>query len=119
MKKTTYRLLLPALLLASIAPAGASLVDVTNADQVTLDTNGSLLFYISEDLTSAGHGSIYPGEVEMILGATPLGGPVASITGTSSVYLPNIPDAGRLGLSAGDMLPTPGIGRRRLVLRPN
>jgi len=127
MKKTTYRLLLPALLLASIAPAGASLVDVTNADQVTLDTNGSLLFYISEDLTSAGHGSIYPGEVEMILGAMPLGGPVASIPGTSSVYLPNIlfngtiesqngeisipltdPDAGRLSLPAGDMLLTPG-----------
>jgi hypothetical protein len=127
MKMLIYRILLPALLLAAIAPARASLLDVTNASQVTLGTNDSLLFYITEDLTSAGHESVYPGEIEMTLAGMPLGGPVAPIPGTSGVYMPGIlfngaiepqdggisiplidPDAARLGLPSGDMLLTPG-----------
>jgi hypothetical protein len=127
MKTLTYRLLLPALLLAAIAPAKASLIDVTNADLVTLGTNDSLIFYVSQDLSSGGQESTYPGEIEMILGGLPLGGPVAPIPGTSGVYMPGIlftatvesengsisipltdADAARLGLPAGDLLLTPG-----------
>src|ERR1700683_4348880 len=127
MKMLIYRILLPALLLAAIAPARASLLDVTNVSQVTIGTNDSLLFYITEDLTSAGHETIYPGEIEMTLAGMPLGGPVAPIPGTSGVYMPGIlftgtlesqdgsvstpltdSNAARLGLPNGDMLLTPG-----------
>ncbi|MGC9945488.1 MAG: PEP-CTERM sorting domain-containing protein [Bryobacteraceae bacterium] len=127
MSNHTVRYLLPALLLAAIAPAKANLIDVTNTDQVTLGTNDSLIFYISQDLSSFGHESIYPGEIEMILGSMPLGGPVAAIPGTSGVYSPGIlfsgtleslngaisipltdPNAARLDLPTGDMLLTPG-----------
>jgi hypothetical protein len=110
-----------------MAPAKASPIDVTTVSQVTLQTNQSLIFYISEDLSSIGHEAIYPGEFEMILGGLPIGGPLASIPGTSGAYMPGIlfagtiespdggnsipltdPDAARLGLAAGDMLLTPG-----------
>jgi hypothetical protein len=125
MNNRTARFLLLALLLAPIATA--STLNVTNDSQVTLDTNDSLLFYISSDHSSCSHGSTYPGEIEMLLGGMPLGGPVASIPGTSGVYMPGIlfsgtlesqdgsisipltdSDATRLGLPAGDMLLTPG-----------
>jgi hypothetical protein len=127
MQTHILQILLPAFLLAALAPAKASLIDVTNASQVTVDTNSSLLFYISQDLTSSGHESTYPGEIEMILGGMPLGGPLASIPGTSGVYMPGIlftgtiasanggnsmaladADAARLGLPSGDMVLTPG-----------
>jgi len=125
MKKATYRLLLAALLLASIATAGT--INVTNDSQVTLGTNDSLLFSLFADYSSFSYGSTYPGEIEMLLGGMPLSGPVASIPGTSSVYMPGIlfsgtlesqdgsisipltdSNAARLGLPAGDMLLTPG-----------
>jgi hypothetical protein len=127
MNNLTAPFILVALVLASIAPATASTINVTNDSQVTLQTNDSLLFYISSDYSACGHGSTYPGEIEMILGAMPLGGPVASIPGTSGVYMPGIlfsgtlesqngsvsipltdSDATRLGLPDGDMLLTPG-----------
>jgi hypothetical protein len=126
MNNQTARLLLLALLLASVAPVTATTLDVTNNSQVTLQTNDSLLFYISDN-SSCSHGSTYPGDIEMLLGSMPLGGPVASIPGTSGVYMPGIlfagtiesqngsdsipltdPDAARLGLPTGDMLLTPG-----------
>ena len=126
MKNLTAPLLLVALVLASIAPATASTINVTNDSLVTLQTNDNLLFYISDN-SSGGHGSTYPGEIEMLLGSMPLGGPVSSIPGTSGVYMPGIlftgtlesqdgsisipltdSDATRLGLPAGDMLLTPG-----------
>ena len=127
MKILTAPFLLVALVLASIAPATASTVNVTNDSQVTLGTNDSLIFTLSTNDSSCGHGSTYPGEIEMILGGMPLGGPVASIPGTSGVYMPGIlftgtlesqngsdsilltdPDAARLGLPTGDVLLTPG-----------
>src|ERR1039457_4440979 len=89
MDNQTARLLLLALLLASVAPVTATTLDVTNNSQVTLQTNDSLLFYISDN-SSCSHGSTYPGEIEMLLGSMPLGGPVASIPGTSGVYMPGI-----------------------------
>ena len=107
-------------ILLSIAPATASPIDVTNSSLVTLQTNESLLFYISSDHS-------YPAELQILLGGTPLGGPVASISGTSGVYVAGIlfsgtlesqdgsvsipltdPDATRLNLPTGDMLLTPG-----------
>jgi hypothetical protein len=122
MKTVTAPVLLAALLLASIAPATATTLDVTNNSQVTLGTNASLLFYISSSALSSA-----PGEIEILLGGMPLGGPVASIPGTSGVYLPGIlfsgtleslngsisipfidSDARRLDLPPGDMLLTPG-----------
>lgn len=122
MHNLTSPSLLAALLLTSIAQAPASTINVTNDSQVTLGTNDSLLFDISLDT-----GSTYPGEIQVILGGVPLSGPVASIPGTSGVYMPGIlftgtlesqdgsisipltdPDAARLGLPAGDMLLTPG-----------
>jgi hypothetical protein len=121
------RYLSPILLLVSLAPAKANLIDVTNASQVTLGAGDSLIFYISSDLPSCGNQSQYPSEIEMILGSMPLGGPTASIPGTSGVYMPGIlftgtiesqngsisipladPDAARLGLPAGDLLLAPG-----------
>jgi len=116
------RALLFALLaiLLSIAQAAASPINVTNTALVTLQTNESLIFYISSDTS-------YPGEIQILLGGMPLGGPVVSIPGTSGVYVSGIlfsgtlesqdgsvsipladPDAARLGLPAGDMLLTPG-----------
>ncbi len=119
MNNLTARYIFVALLLASIAMA--STLNVTNDSQVTLGTNDSLILDISSDAPT------YPGEIEMILGSMPLGGPVASIPGTSGVYMPGIlftgtiesqngaisipltdPNAGRLGLPTGDMLLTPG-----------
>jgi len=124
MNNLTARYLLFAFLLASIATA--STINVTNDSQVTLQTNDSLIFTLSTD-SCCGHGSTYPGQIDMILGSMPLGGPVASIPGTSGVYVPGIlfsgsvesqngsesialtdPDAARLGLPTGDMLLTPG-----------
>jgi len=119
MSNHSVRYLLSALLLASIATA--SNINITSNSQVILQTNDSLLVYISSD------GSSYPGDIETILGSMPLGGPVAFIPGTSGVYMPGIlftgtlesqngsdsipltdADAARLGLPAGDMLLTPG-----------
>ena len=54
---------------------------MTNSYEVTVTSGANLIFYISSD-------NMYPGEVEMMLGAIPLGGPVASIPGTSDVYMP-------------------------------
>jgi hypothetical protein len=127
MSNHSARYLLAALLLASIAPATATTLDVTNISQVTLQTNDSLIFTLSADYSNCSRGSQYPGEIEMLLGGMPLGGPVASIPGTSGVYMPGIlftgtlasqnggisipltdPNATRLGLPAGDMLLTPG-----------
>jgi hypothetical protein len=127
MNNQTALLVLPALLLAVIAPAKGDLINVTNSPQVTLGAGDSLIFYISSDLPSCGHQSQYPSEIEMILGSMPLVGPPAPIPGTSGVYLPGFlftgtiesqnasvsipltdPDAGRLGLPTGDMLLTPG-----------
>jgi hypothetical protein len=127
MYNRTVLFALLAILLASIAPALASPINVTNSSLVTLQTNDNLLFYISSDYSSCGQGSTYPAEIEMLLGGMPLGGPVASIPGTSGVYVSGIlfsgtlesqdgsvsipltdPDATRLGLPAGDLLLTPG-----------
>jgi hypothetical protein len=114
-------------LLTSIAPATASIINVTSDSQVTLDTGESLVFDISSGYSSGGPGSTYPDEIEMLLGGMPLGGPVASIPGTSGVYMTGFlfsgalesqdgsvsipltdPDATRLGLPNGDMLLNPG-----------
>ena len=121
MNKSTAGLALFATLVASIAPAIASPINVTSSSLVTLQNNDSVLFYIS------GSGSGDPGEVEIELGGIPFGGPVASIPGTSGVYMSGIlftgtiesqngsvsipltdPNATRLGLPAGDLLLTPG-----------
>ncbi|HUE01924.1 MAG TPA: hypothetical protein VMR62_20310 [Bryobacteraceae bacterium] len=118
MKNCLARFSLPVLLLGSIATAAT--FDVTNSYEVTVTSGASLIFYISSD-------NMFPGEVEMLLGAMPLGGPMASIPGTSEVYMPGFlftgtidsvngavsipltdPDASRLGLPAGDILLTPG-----------
>jgi len=119
MRQTTDHLLLFAILLAPIAPAMASTLDVTTDSMVTLGTGDSLIFTLSA--------SQYPGEIEMLLGGMPIGGPVQSIPGTSGVYMPGIlltgtleslngsvsipftdPNAVRLDLPTGDMLLTPG-----------
>jgi hypothetical protein len=118
--------LLAVLLLFSIIPVKASLIDVTTLSQVTLQTNDSLIFTLSTDYASC-HQSGYPAEIEILLGSMPLGGPVDAIPGTSSVYVPGIlfaatlesqdgavsipltdSDATRLGLPTGDVLLTPG-----------
>ena len=125
MKNITYRLLLAVLMLT--VAAGATTIDVTYTPQVTLQTGDSLLFTLSAELASCGHPSQYPGEIEMILGSMPLGGPTESIPNTSSVYIPGIlftgaiesqngavsiplddPDTARVGLPTGDLLLTPG-----------
>jgi len=125
MNKRIVRFSLFAILLASIASA-TSPISVTNSALVTLQTNDSLLFSISSDYSSSGDGSTYPAEIEMLLGGMPIGGPVASIPGTSGVYVSGIlfsgtlesqdgslsipltdADATRLGLPAGDILLTP------------
>lgn len=116
--------LLGALLLASVAPVKANLIDVTTLSQVTLQTNDSLIFTLSTDYSNT---LKYPGEVEILLGSMPLGGPVESIPGTSGVFMPGIlftatlqsqngavsipltdPNATRLGLPTGDLLLTAG-----------
>lgn len=108
-----------AILPASITPAVASPINVTNSSLVTLQTNDSLLFSIASDCP--------PAQIDILLGGMPLSGPLASIPGTSGVYVPGIlfsgtlesqdgsisipltdPDATRLGLPAGDLLLTPG-----------
>lgn len=125
MSNHSVRCLLSSLLLASIATA--STINVTSNSQVILQNNDSLLVYISSDYSSSGFGSSYPGDIEMILGSMPLGEAVASIPGTSGVYMPGIlftgtiesqngpdsipltdADATRLGLPKGDMLLAPG-----------
>jgi len=107
------------ILVASIEPAVASPINVTNSSLVTLQTNDSLLFSIASDCS--------PAQMQILLGGVPLSEPLASIPGTSGVYVPGIlfsgtlesqdgslsipltdPDATRLGLPAGDMLLTPG-----------
>src|SRR5580658_784013 len=127
MNNLTAPFLLVAVLLVTIAPAKASLLDVTNDSLVPLGANDDLLFFISSDALSSGNGPSYPDEIEMLIGGMPLGGPVASIPGTSGVYMPGIlftgtlesqngsvsmpltdSDAMRLGLPGGDMLMTPG-----------
>jgi hypothetical protein len=127
MSNLTAPLSLLAVLLASIAPAAASTIDVTNNTTVTVGTNDDLLFYISSNNASSGQAPSYPGEIEILLGGMPLGGPVAPIPGTSGVYMPGIlftgtlesqdgsvstpltdSNAARLGLPNGDMLLTPG-----------
>jgi hypothetical protein len=119
MRQLTARYLL--LISLSATLAAASTIDVTNNSQVTLGAGDSLIFTLSGGDTS------YPGEIEMLLGGMPLAGPVASIPGTSGVYLPGIlfsgalesqdgsdsisltdPDAARLSLPSGDMVLTPG-----------
>lgn len=126
MNKQTAGTLLLAILLAPIAPVAASALDVTTNSQVTLGTDDSLIFYISSGSSSFTKAT-YPGEVEILLGSMPLGGPMASIPGTSGMYMPGIlftgtiksqdgsisiplidPDATRLGLPAGDLLLTQG-----------
>ena len=125
MKHSTASLFLLAVL-TPLAPACAGTLDVTNNSQVTLGTNDELIFYLSADYSTCGK-SAYPGAIEMLLGGMPLGGPVASIPGTSGVYITGIlfngvlesptgsaslplsdPNAARLGLPTGDMLLTPG-----------
>jgi hypothetical protein len=127
MSNHTSKYLFFAVLLASIAPASASIINVTNNSQVTLDTNEDLLFYISSANFFSSNGYTYPGEIEMLLGGMPLGGPVASIPGTSGVYMAGIlfngtlesqdgsvsipltdANARHVGLPGGDMLLTPG-----------
>jgi hypothetical protein len=122
----TGQYLIFASLLAAVVPATATTVNVTNDSQVTLGTNDSLLFYISDN-SPGNQASSYPGEIEILLGGMPLGGPVASIPGTSGVYMPGIlftgtlesengsisipltdSNATRLGLPGGDMVLTPG-----------
>ena len=124
MKNTIHRHLLAALFTVSISTA--SMIDVTNTSQVTLGTNDSLIFTLSADYATC-RDAQYPGAIQLILGSMPLGGPVASIPGTSGVYMPGIvfsgaivsgnsslavplydPDAARVGLPAGDLLLTPG-----------
>jgi hypothetical protein len=121
------RFSLLAALLVSIAPAMAAIINVTADSQVTLGTNDSLIFTLSTDYANCSRGYQYPSEIEMLLGSLPLGGPVAPIPGTSSVYMPGIlftgaiesenggisipltdPDAARVGLPTGDILLTPG-----------
>jgi hypothetical protein len=116
-----------AVLLVSIAPAMAATMNVTADSQVTLGTGDSLIFTLSTDYANCSGGCQYPSEIEMLLGSLPLGGPVAPIPGTSSVYMPGIlftgaiesenggisipltdPDAARVGLPTGDILLTPG-----------
>lgn len=123
MKNIIYGTLLSTVLAWSVAPASATILDVTGNSQVTLQTNDSLKFYIS----ATGGGFGYPGEIDMLLGGMPLGGPVASIPGTSGIYMTgilftgtlkstdgstSIPliDAGaaHLGLPAGNILLTSG-----------
>jgi hypothetical protein len=120
MNKNTVGLALCAILAGSAAPAIASPINVTNSSLVTLQNNDSVLFYISSGISD-------PGEIELELGGIPVGGPVASIPGTSGVYISGIlftgtlesqnglvsipltdPNAARLGLPAGDLLLTPG-----------
>jgi hypothetical protein len=120
MKDLIARLLIWGVPLAMMAPAKANPINVTGSSLVTLGSNDSLLFYISSN-------SPYPGEIELVLGGIPLGGPVESISGTSVVYMPgmlfsgtlesqdgsiSIPltdaSATRLGLPNGDILLTPG-----------
>ena len=127
MKKTACAFFFTTLLLLPCAPVKAAVADVTSSSQVTLNTDDSLLFYLSTDDFSCGRQHFYPAEIAMILGGMPLGGPVASIPGTSGVYMPGIlftatlqsedgsisipltdPNAAHLGLPAGDMLLTPG-----------
>ncbi len=116
-----------ALLTASVAPAMANTVDVTTNSQVTLGTNDDLIFYLSTDGAKSSHSAQYAGGIQILLGGMPIGGPVASIPGTSSVYMPGIlfngtlesqdgstsvslsdSNATRLGLALGDMLLTTG-----------
>jgi hypothetical protein len=127
MPKNIIGIVLTAIVFAFIAPAGASTINVTSSSLVTVQNNGSLLFDISAACTFCGPGSSYPAEIEILLGGMPLDGPVASIPGTSGVYISGIlftgtiesqdgsvsipltdPDATRLGLPAGDLLLTPG-----------
>ena len=119
MRQLTARYLL--LISLSATLAAASTIDVTNNSQVTLGAGDSLIFTLSGGDTS------YPGEIEMLLGGMPLAGPVASIPGTSGVYLPGIlfsgalesqdgsdsisltdSNAARLALPTGDIVLTPG-----------
>jgi hypothetical protein len=125
MSNHAARYLLAALLLA-VAPANASLIDVTTQPQVTLATNDSLIFTLAADYSTC-RNSNYPGAIEILLGSMPLGGTVESIPGTSGVYMPGIlftaslqsangaisipltdPNAARMGLPTGDILLTPG-----------
>jgi hypothetical protein len=125
MKNHIIVFLLGTLALVTAGQSNASTVDVTNASQVTLNQGDSLIFYLSTDYANCNHG--YPAGIEMILGSMPLGGPVASIPGTSGVYMQGIlfngtlasptggnslaltdANAARLGLPDGDMLMTPG-----------
>ncbi|HUE24883.1 MAG TPA: PEP-CTERM sorting domain-containing protein [Bryobacteraceae bacterium] len=127
MKNHTGGYLAGALLLASIAPATASTINVTDNSEVTLGTGDSLIFYICADNACGGQTLNYPGEIEVLLGGMPVGGPVASIPGTSGVYLPGIlltgavesqdgsvsmpltdSNAVRLGLPDGELLLAPG-----------
>jgi hypothetical protein len=115
------RILMYGASLAAIVPVMANPLDVTHNSQVTLNHNDSLIFSISLA------GSSYPGEIEFVLGGMPLGGPVASIPGTSGVYMPGIlfsgtiesldgsisipfadANATRLGLPGGDLVMVPG-----------
>jgi hypothetical protein len=119
MRQLTARYLL--LISLSATLAAASTIDVTNNSQVTLGAGDSLIFTLSGGDTS------YPGEIEMLLGGMPLAGPVASIPGTSGVYMPGIlfsgalesqdgsdsisltdSNAARLALPTGDIVLTPG-----------
>jgi hypothetical protein len=115
-----------AILLAYFVPATAGTINVTGDSQVTVGTGDSLTFYISDN-SSGSQTLSYPGEIQVLLGGMPLGGPVASIPGTSGVYMSGFvfdgtlesqngavsvpltdPNATRLGLPNGDMLMTPG-----------
>ena len=120
-------LLLGAALAVTVLPAAASFVDVTQNSQVTLGKNDDLIFYLSTDYSAGNQPGSYPVAIQMILGGMPLGGPVASIPGTSGTYLPgflfsatlasqdgkvSIPltdaNASRLGLPSDDLLVVPG-----------
>ncbi len=113
------------LALGFAAQSKATTLDVTNNSQVTLDHGDSLIFYLSTNYSNCNHD--YPAGIEMLLGGMPLGGPVASIPGTSGVYVQGIlfngtiesqtggtslalndANAARLDLPTGDMVLTPG-----------
>src|SRR5580700_76063 len=96
MKHLTAFSLLSFVLLAAMATATASTINVTSASQVPVATSDSLAFYISSDNFSDGRGFGYPSEIDIVLGGLPAGGPEASIPGTSGVYMTDMLFTGTL-----------------------
>jgi hypothetical protein len=127
MKHLTAFSLLSLVLLALMATATASTINVTSASQVPVATSDSLVFYVTSNDFSPGQGFGYPSEIDILLGGLPADGPAGSIPGTSGVYMTDmlftgtlesvndsisIPltdsNASHLGLPGGNMLLTPG-----------